>query len=82
MSSDPLLLELQDIFRDVFDEPDLVIDRKSNAETVENWDSLSHVTLMTAISKRYKVKFALGELQGLKEVGDLEDLLRSKLEAK
>ena len=82
MSSDALLAELQDIFRDVFDEPDLVITRQSNAETVENWDSLTHVTLMTAIAKRYKVKFALGELQGLKEVGDLEDLLRSKLQAK
>ncbi len=76
---DSLLEELQAIFRDVFDQPDLVITRESNASTVEDWDSLTHVNLVTAIEKRYKVKFALGELQDLKDVGDLADLLTKKL---
>lgn len=82
MDSNSLLPEVQEIFRDVFDEPDLVITRHSNAENVENWDSMTHVNLVTAIEKRYKVKFALGELGGLKEVGDLLDLLAKKLAAK
>lgn len=82
MSNDPLLDEVQAIFRDVFDEDDLVITRHSNAETVENWDSLTHVNLVTAIEKRYKVKFALGELQELKNVGDLLDMLAKKIAAK
>jgi acyl carrier protein len=76
---DSLLEELQAIFRDVFDQPNLVITRESNASTVEDWDSLTHVNLVTAIEKRYKVKFALGELQDLKDVGDLADLLTKKL---
>jgi acyl carrier protein len=79
---DSLLEELQAIFRDVFDQPDLVITRESNASTVEDWDSLTHVNLVTTIEKRYKVKFALGELQDLKDVGDLIDLLTKKLAAK
>ena len=41
---------------------------------MEDWDSLTHVNLVTAIEKRYKVKFALGELQDLKDVGDLANL--------
>ena len=82
MSGDELLAGVQDVFRDVFDEPGLVITRQSNAETVEDWDSLAHVNLITAIEKRYKVKFALGELQGLKNVGDLLDMLETKLAAK
>jgi acyl carrier protein len=79
---DPLLEELQVIFRDIFDQPNLVITRESNASTVDDWDSLTHVNLVTAIEKRYKVKFALGELQDLKDVGDLIDLLTKKLAAK
>jgi acyl carrier protein len=79
---DSLLDELQAIFRDVFDQPNLVISRESNASTVEDWDSLTHVNLVTTIEKRYKVKFALGELQDLKDVGDLIDLLTKKLAAK
>ena len=76
---DNLLAELQDIFRDVFDQPDLVITRESSAATVEDWDSLAHVNLVTAIEKRYKIKFALGELQELKNVGDMIDLMKVKL---
>ena len=76
---DSLLEEVQDIFRDVFDQPDLVISRESNARTVDDWDSLAHINLVTAIEKRYKIKFALGELQDLKDVGDMLDLMRVKL---
>src|ERR1700738_208595 len=77
-----LLPEIQEIFRDVFDEPNLVITRESTASTVEDWDSLAHVNLVTAIEKKYKIKFALGELQELKNVGDMIDLMEVKLAAK
>jgi acyl carrier protein len=79
---DNLLNELQDIFRDVFDRPDLMISRESSASTVDDWDSLTHVNLITAISMKYKIRFALGELEELKNVGDLMDLMRAKLSAK
>jgi acyl carrier protein len=77
-----LLPEIQEIFRDIFDEPNLVITRESSAFTVEEWDSLAHVNLLTAIEKRYKVKFALAEQNELKNVGDLIDLLDKKIAAK
>jgi acyl carrier protein len=76
---DNLLEELQPIFRDVLDQPNLIITRESNASTVEDWDSLAHVNLVTAIEKRYKIRFALGELQELKNVGDMIDLMKTKL---
>jgi acyl carrier protein len=76
---DNLLEEVQDIFRDVFDQPDLVITRASSGYTVDDWDSLAHINLVTAIEKRYKIKFALGELQELKDVGDMLDLIKAKL---
>lgn len=82
MANDDLLPGVQDVFRDVFDEPDMEITRNSNAENVPDWDSMTHVNLVTAIEKRYKVRFALGELQELKDVGDLLDLLGAKLAAK
>jgi acyl carrier protein len=79
---DNLLAELQVIFRDIFDQPNLVITRESNASTVEDWDSLTHVNLITAIEKRYKIRFALGELQDLKNVGDMIEMMQEKLAAK
>ncbi len=77
--ADELLGKVQEIFRDVFDNPDLVIDRQSSAATVEGWDSLMHINLVSAIERAFRVRFALGELQSLKNVGDLLDLLQSKL---
>ncbi len=79
---DNLLGELQEIFRDVMDNPTLVLTPESNASTVKDWDSLTHVNLMTAIANHYKIKFKLSELQDLKNVGDLLTLIEKKLEAK
>lgn len=79
---DTMLAELQDIFRDVIDDPNLVLTPESNASNVKDWDSLTHVNLMTAVANHYKVKFKLSELQDLKNVGDLMTLLAKKLEDK
>ena len=77
-----LLPELQEVFRDIFDDPSLVITPESNASTVEDWDSLAHVNLVTAIERKYKIKFGLAELQSLKNVGDMMKLIEVKLAAK
>ena len=74
-----ILEELQPIFRDILDQPELRIERESNAATVEGWDSLAHINLITAIEKQFRVSFALGELQELKNVGALIDLMEKKL---
>jgi len=74
-----ILTDLNPIFRDVLDQPDLVISRESNASTVDGWDSLAHVNLVTSIQQHYKIKYALGELQELKNVGEMVDLIAVKL---
>ena len=79
---DSLLPEVQEIFRAVFDQPDLVITRASNASTVDDWDSLTHINLVMAIERKYKIKFPLGELKELQNVGDLLDLTRKRIESK
>ena len=50
----------------------------TNASNVEGWDSLAHVNLIVAIEKRYGVRFALGELQVLKNVGEMAELIQRK----
>jgi len=79
MSRDTIIQELVPIFRDVLDQPDLVLESKTSASTVDGWDSLAHVNLVVAIEKKYRVKFALGELQALKNVGDMADLIEKKV---
>lgn len=74
-----ILETLQPIFKDVLDNPALVIRRESSALTVEGWDSLAHINLIAAIEQEFRIRFALGELQELKNVGEMIDLMERKL---
>ncbi len=49
MTKEQILADVQDIFRDVFDEEDLVIKDETNADDIEDWDSLAQVRLTVAI---------------------------------
>ena len=73
-----VLAALQPIFRDVLDRPNIILDRRSSGENVEGWDSLAHINLVAAVEHHFKVRFALGELQTLKNVGDMVDLIVEK----
>ncbi|HXV19657.1 MAG TPA: acyl carrier protein [Desulfuromonadales bacterium] len=73
------LEQLTPIFREVFDDEGITLTRQTTADDIDAWDSLSHMNLIVAVELRFKVKFALGELQALKNVGDLSDLVDKKL---
>ncbi len=76
---DKILEQLQPIFKDVFDDAGLSIGRESNAETVDGWDSLAHINLVSAVEQEFGIRFALGELETLKNVGEMVDLIQAKL---
>jgi len=69
---------LEPVFRQVFDDEAIVLSRSTTADDIEEWDSLTHMNLVTAMELRFKIKFALGELQKLKNVGDMLDLIDKK----
>ena len=70
---------VQDIFRDIFDEDDMVIEDKTNSDDIAEWDSLNHINLVSAIEKEFEIRFALGELMELKNVGAMIDLMVEKI---
>jgi acyl carrier protein len=70
---------LTKVFRDVFDEDDLVLRPEMTADDVSDWDSLSHIRLVLAVSKVFNVKFTAAEVSRLKNVGELADLIRGKI---
>ncbi len=78
IAPDDVLAQLQPIFQEALNEPGLTVTRASNAMNTKNWDSLAHIELIEMVQGHFKVRFALGELQDLKEVGDLVDLIVEK----
>lgn len=79
MTRDEIFAGVQDVFRDIFDENDLSINDSTNSDEIDEWDSLNHINLVSAIEKEFKIKFALGELETLKDVGSMIDLMYKKL---
>ena len=77
-SADEILDELQPIFEEVLNQPGLIVTPKSNAMNTKNWDSIAHIELIEMVEMHFKVRFALGELQDLKEVSDLIKLIQAK----
>jgi acyl carrier protein len=75
--------DLQDVFRRVFDDDDLAISASTSAEDIDGWDSMAHINLIIAIEKRFKIKFAAGEIATLarrgQTVGNMMELLNAKI---
>ena len=79
MTKEQILADVQEIFRDVFDEEELVITDETNAEDIEDWDSLAQVRLTVAIEKKFGIKFGFGELTALHNVGEMLELIDKKM---
>ena len=74
-----IITELNTVFRQVFDDDSLTVTRITTANDIDEWDSLTHMNLVVAVELKFGVKFALGELQQLKNVGDMADQVTKKL---
>ena len=74
---------MQELFQEVFDDPDLEISDELTADDVELWDSLEHINLIIATENRFKIKFTTAEMSRLKEhdqnVGSFIQMIESKL---
>ncbi len=70
--------KLTAVFRDVFDEDDLVLTPETTADDVEGWDSLTHIRLVLAVSKAFGLKFSASEVGGFKNVGEFADVIAAK----
>lgn len=70
-----VMQEVQEIFRDNFDDETIELTDATSANDVEDWDSLEQINLLTAIERKYGLKFNLADVRGLANIGDMVDLL-------
>ena len=70
--------QLTPIFRDVFDDEDLVIEQNTTAQDVDGWDSLAHIRLVVSIEKALGLRFSAAEISGLVNVGEMAELILKK----
>ena len=78
MEKQEIIEKITVIFREVFSDNNIVINDEMTANDVENWDSLTHMLMITKVEEEFGIKFKLKELNKLKQVGDIVSLLLEK----
>ncbi|HXH74625.1 MAG TPA: acyl carrier protein [Bacteriovoracaceae bacterium] len=78
MNKNEIMDKLAQTIRTVFENPSIEIKEATSANDVDEWDSLAHISLIEEVEKAFKVKFALGELMKLQNVGQMADLILKK----
>lgn len=79
MDRTDILANVTAIMREYFDDDGLVLTPETTADDVEEWDSLSHVNIMAAVEQRFGIKIAVAEIDNLKNVGELLNLIERKV---
>lgn len=69
---------LNEVFRNVFDDEDITVDRDTTADDIEDWDSLEHIRLIAAVEREFGVKFTMKEVSSMKNVGEMMDIIAER----
>jgi len=78
MTREEIFEGLNEVFSDVFDEEITVTDA-TTAEDIEDWDSLEHINLIVAVETKFGIKFNIGEVNKMKNVGEMVDIILGRL---
>jgi acyl carrier protein len=78
LTRDDVESRLNMVFRDTFEDDDILIHDAMTADEVDGWDSVSHITLVLMTEKEFGVRFGAAEVGGLKNVGQMIDLILAR----
>lgn len=79
MSREEVFERLNGVFRDVFDDDSIEVNDTTTADDIEDWDSLEHINLMAAVESEFGIKFSMGQVVTMKNVGEMVDIILQKV---
>ena len=79
MSREEVFERLNGVFRDVFDDDSIEVNDRTTADDIEDWDSLEHINLMAAVESEFGIKFSMGQVVSMKNVGEMVDIILQKV---
>ena len=63
----------------MFDDPSIHVDDDTVADDIDGWDSLEHINLISAVEKKFKMRFKMKEVSTMKDVGEMVDIILSRI---
>lgn len=75
---DEIYKRLNEVFQDVFDDDSITVNEDTTANDIEDWDSLNHITLIDAVESEFGIRFTMGEVSGMKNVGEMAQIISER----
>ena len=79
MAREEVYERLNEVFRDVFDEEDITVNDETTSNDIDGWDSLEHINLVNAVEQEFGVKFDMGQIVSMKNVGEMVNIIMAQL---
>ena len=78
MDTREIFERLDRVFQDVFDDDTIHVTPKTTADDIEDWDSLERITLISAVEREFRMKFKMGEITSMKNVGEIVTIIAAR----
>ncbi len=78
MSEQEIYERLNEVFRDVFDDDEIEVEAETTADDIEDWDSLAHINLISAVEDEFGIRFKMGEVSTMKNVGEMVEIIAER----
>ena len=79
MTREELFEQLNEVFRDVFDDDSITVSETTTANDIDDWDSLEHINLINSVEQKFGIKFDMGQIVTMKNVGEMANIIQSQL---
>ena len=78
MNEREIFTRLNRVFQEVFDDRTIRVGPQTTADDIEDWDSLEHITLISAVEREFRMKFKMGEISSMKNVGEMAQIVMER----
>lgn len=79
LTKNEILGQVNDIFKEVLENDKIKIQETTTGDDIEEWDSLTHLQLVVAIEKHFKIRFTSSEIINFNNVGEMCDGIVNKI---
>jgi acyl carrier protein len=79
MTREEIFADLNEVFRDVFDDESITVTDETTSDDIDDWDSLEHINLIAAVEQQFGIKFNMGQIVTMKNVGEMVNIIESQI---
>ena len=79
MNKNDVIARLNEVFRDVFGDDSITVNANTTSADIDDWDSLMHITLISAVESEFGIRFAMKEVSTMKNVGEMAELIAARM---